>query len=133
MEINKNSTKKYNEVILEKLFFGKITCFKLQMNMKKEIYFHIGLRNDKSNNWKWTKVKMSDVELGKIYSTLCKDISNCNFFHKYEESSTQIWCNKKNDKFTIKINEVSKNFVEGEIPVLKIILKECIIRSNFNY
>jgi len=118
-----------NELILEKAFFGKINCFKIQMNQNKEVYFHIGISN--KNNWDWTKVKMNDGELGELIWLLEKDEGKCSFYHSFNNSKTQIWCNKNKDRFSIKIDKLSKNFTIGEFSVLKIILKECIIKMNF--
>ncbi len=125
---NNKSTK---NIILEKLFFGKINCFKLQLNSSFEIYFHIGLVNSKTNSWDWIKVKMNDIELGEILNLLNKPEGKISFFHSYDGKKTQIWCNKNPNQFSIKINNISKNFNIGEFEVLKILISESIIKNNF--
>ncbi len=117
---------------VDKAFFGKINCLKIQMNSENEIYFHIGLLNPKTQGWSWNKVKMSDSELGEIISVLRKDEAKCSFFHSFSEKKTQIWCNKTKESFSIKIGEVSKNLTAGEFEVLRIILEKCIKSRNFN-
>lgn len=128
---NLDSYIKNDSLILERAFFGKINCFKLQMNKKREVYFHIGILDNKSNNWRWNVVKINDIEIGDILNILDCDEGKCSFFHKFAENSTQIWCNKSKNSFSIKIKDISKNFSVGEFQVLKILLKECIIRQNF--
>ena len=120
------------ELKLDKAFFGKVNCLKIQMNNNDEVYFHMGLLNQKDSKWTWEKVKMSDAELGEIINTLKKDISKCSFYHKFNETATQIWCNKNLTSFSIKIKSVSKNLSIGEFEVLKIILEECIKIKCFN-
>lgn len=117
---------------LDKAFFGKINCIKIQLSNENDIYFHIGLLSQKSKEWRWEKVKMSDIELGEIISILKKDIGKCAFYHKFGDSKTQIWCNKSPESFSIKVNDISKNLSIGEFEVFRIILEECIRIKNFN-
>ena len=119
-----------NKLIVDKSFFGKINCFKVQMNREKEVYFHIGIK--KGEAWNWIKVKMSDMEMGEIIHTISKDEGKCSFFHSFKENKTQIWCNKSSSGFSIKIKDISKNLSIGETEVLRIILNGCIQRRNFN-
>lgn len=127
-----NFANEQNLLKVDKAFFGKINCLKVQMNADNEIYFHIGLLNAKTQIWSWNKVKMSDSELGEIISVLRKDEAKCSFFHSFSEKKTQIWCNKTKESFSIKIGEVSKNLTAGEFEVLRIILEKCIKSRNFN-
>ncbi|MFW6285553.1 MAG: ribonuclease HI family protein [Nanoarchaeota archaeon] len=115
-----------NELLIDKSFFGKINCFKIQLNNNLEVYFHMGLL--KNNKWDWKKVKMSDVELGQIIHLLKHNEGKVAFFHKFNQNKTQIWCNKAIDRFSIKIDEYSKNFTIGEFEALNIIIEECIRR-----
>jgi len=133
-EKNSSSLNHLNSQALkvDKAFFGKINCLKVQMNLENEIYFHIGLLNPKTSAWSWNKVKMSDSELGEIISVLRKDEAKCSFFHSFSEKKTQIWCNKTKESFSIKIGDVSKNLTAGEFEVLRIILEKCIKSRNFN-
>lgn len=116
---------------LDKAFFGKINCIKLQMNEDNDIYFHMGLLDKKTNNWNWEKVKMSDTELAEIVNLLKKPEGKCSFFHSFDKKTTQIWCNKSENSFSIKIKDVSKNLSVGEFELLRIILEECIRIKNF--
>ncbi len=118
-------------LICEKLFFGSINCLKVQLSINLEIYFHIGLKE--ANKWIWNKVKMSENEIGEIIHILKKDEGKASFFHKYENNNTQIWCNKSDDKFTIKINKISKSLAKGEFEVLRITLETFIARSIENF
>lgn len=127
----KNLVSKQNILLLDKSFFGQINCFKVQLNSDKEIYFHIGLLNKATNEWKWNKVKMAEVEIGQIIDLLLKEEGKCAFFHKYNNSQTQIWCNKSQRGFSIKIKEFSKNLSIGEAQILKICLEECIRKVLF--
>ena len=118
-----------NKLKLDKAFFGKINCLKIQMNQKDEIYFHIGISKD--SKWNWIKVKMNDSELGEIINLLKKENGKSSFFHSFNENKTQIWCNKSNTGFSIKIKDISKNLTLGESEVLRIILEESIKIKNF--
>jgi ribonuclease HI len=118
---NNNSN---SNLIVNKAFFGKINCLKVQLSKNKDIYFHIGLL--KNNSWDWEKVKMSDIEIGEIINILKKDRASCSFFHKFDKNTTQIWCRKDENSFNIKIKDKSKNLSIGEFEVLRIILEEII-------
>lgn len=125
---NISTTSSYEQTLFlkEKAFFGKINCLKVQLNHQKEIYFHMGLLDKKTNQWNWEKVKMSDVELGELVHLLKKEEGKCSFYHAFGDKKTQIWCNKSPTSFSIKIKEVSKNMTIGEIEVLRIFLEQSI-------
>jgi ribonuclease HI len=127
-----NSSSLSQKLYIDKAFFGKINCFKLQVNSEKEVYFHMGLIN-KQKQWEWNKVKMSSIELGEIIHVLSQQEGKCSFFHSFEHSKMQIWCNKSKDSFSIKIGSISKNFSIGEFEVLKILLIEAIKVKESNY
>ena len=116
--------KNNSNLLIDKVFFGKINCLKIQLNKEYEIYFHIGI--NKADVWTWKKVKMSEVEVGEILFLLRKDEGKCAFYHKYGDSKTQIWCNKTPDTFSIKIDDISKNLTKGEFEVLRIVLEKCV-------
>lgn len=116
--------KENSNLIINKAFFGKINCFKVQMNKDNDVYFHLGIL--KGQVWTWKKVKMSDIELGEIINLLGKEEAKCAFYHKFADSKTQIWCNRSKTGFSIKIDDVSKNLSIGELEVFKIILQKCI-------
>ncbi|MCA9459965.1 MAG: ribonuclease HI family protein [Nanoarchaeota archaeon] len=128
---NSNSNSLLDNLKLDKAFFGKINCLKIQMNLQNDIYFHMGILNNKTKEWTWEKVKMSDVELGEIINLLRKETGKCSFFHSFADKKTQIWCNKSETSFSIKISSVSKNFSIGEFETFRIILENCIIIKNF--
>lgn len=132
IEQAKNNNSKDSNLKLDKAFFGKINCIKIQLNNENDIYFHMGLVNPKSKEWRWEKVKMSDIELGELIYLLKKETGKCAFYHKFGDSKTQIWCNKSPESFSIKVNDISKNLSIGEFEVFKIILEECIKIRNFN-
>lgn len=114
---------------LNKSFFGKTSCFKVQMNSDNEIYFHMGVLEN--NKWVWDKVKMSDMEVGEIVNILLKESGKCSFYHSFNGGKTQIWCNKSHDDFSIKINNKSKKLNLGESQVLRVILEKAIEIGNF--
>lgn len=127
--INKN---KKNELKLDKAFFGKINCLKIQMNKYNEIYFHIGILNQKDNIWNWLKVKMSDIEISEIINLLKQEEGKCSFFHSFDNKKTQIWCSKSKTSFSIKIKDISKNLTVGEFELLRILLERSVAIRNFN-
>jgi hypothetical protein len=116
------------KLLLNKAFFGKNNCFKLTLNDKKECYFHFGIQ--KAGSYGWKKVKMSDIELGEIIQVLKKEKSSTAFFHNFNGSKTQIWVNRKEKFFFIKVKELSKSFSEGEQAVLRILLEKTIWKMN---
>lgn len=118
------------KLLVDKAFFGKINCLKIQFNSEKECYFHLGL--EKNKVWDWQKVKMNSNELGDIIYLLKKEIGKCSFFHSFGTSKTQIWCNKSEKGFSIKIGQVSKNIVIGEAEVLRVLLEEIIKLTYIN-
>jgi ribonuclease HI len=115
------------KLLVDKAFFGKINCLKIQFNSDKECYFHLGL--EKNKVWDWQKVKMNSSELGDIIHLLKKEEGKCSFFHSFGTNKTQIWCNKSEKGFSIKIGSVSKNIATGEAEVLRIILEEIIKKT----
>ena len=114
--------------VLNKAFFGKSNCFKITLNDKSECYFHFGV--EKNGGYTWKKVKMCDNELGEIIQVLRKDKNSVAFFHNFNGSSTQIWINRKDKYFFIKVKELSKSFSEGEQVVLLILLENTIWEMN---
>ncbi len=129
--INFTSKKIDDRLRVDRAFFGKINCLKIQMNMENDIYFHIGLIDQKSKIWRWIKVKMNDVELGEMINLFKKEVGKCSFFHSFGDSKTQIWCNKSLSSFSIKIKDISKNLSIGEMEVLRVILEKAIEIKNF--
>ncbi len=113
---------------LNKAFFGKNNCFKLILNTQNECYFHFGVQQD--NVYQWKKVKINDMELGEIVQVLRKDKPSVSFFHKYNGTDTQIWVNRKDKFFFIKVKELSKSFSEGEQEVLRVLLEQSIWKMN---
>lgn len=116
------------KLAINKAFFGKKNCFKLILNDQKECYFHFGI--EKNGIYEWKKVKMNDNELGEIIQVLRKDKPTISFFHNFNGNSTQIWINRKDNYFFIKVKELSKSFSEGEQEVLKILLEHIILEMN---
>ena len=118
------------KLLVDKAFFGKINCLKVQVNDEKDVYFHMGLLDQKKDEWNWEKVKMSDVELGQIVHVLKKEEGKCSFFHSFNDKKTQIWCNKSATSFSIKVKETSKNLSVGEFEVFRILLEKVILLMN---
>ncbi len=119
-----------SQLYIDEAFFGKINCLKIQFNTQKECYFHLGLET--KGKWEWNKVKMSNNELGEIIWLLKRDVGKCAFFHSFGTSKTQIWCNKSDKGFSIKVDKVSKNLSIGEAEVFRILLEEIIKLSTVN-
>ena len=116
-------------LLLNKAFFGKNNCLKITLNMSKDCYFHFGvLKNEK--NWGWKKVKFNDMELGEIINVLENKKPSVSFFHKFNGGQTQIWINKSEKYFFIKVKELSKSLNEGEQTVLKVLLERIIWIMN---
>ncbi|MCB1084461.1 MAG: hypothetical protein KDK61_09140, partial [Simkania sp.] len=78
----------------------------------------------------WKKVKMNDMELGDILRVLEGKAEQVSFFHDFKGEKTQIWINKKDDAFFIKVRELSKSLTTGEQRVLQELLGFIIIRSS---
>jgi ribonuclease HI len=127
--IDSKKTQDYTKKSLfDKAFFGKVSCIRVQMSLEKEVYVHAGLLNSDSKQWTWDVVKFSDIELGEMIALLSQKEGKCAFYHKYGDSTKQIWCNKSEKGFSIKIGDISKSFSIGESEVLKIVFDECIRR-----
>jgi ribonuclease HI len=129
-KINLNKKKNENDLILDKFFFGKNNCLRVQINKNYELYFHLGIL-EKENSWRWEKVKINEIEAGQIINILNKDVGNISFFHKFGENTTQIWIRKNENSFSIKFKNIVKGLSIGEFEVLRIILEKFIILSNF--
>ena len=125
---NEKSENKTTDFLFEKVFFGKNTCFKIQLSKNRECYFHIGL--NKNNVWEWQKVKINENEIGEIIYTIKKENSKTSFYHKFNNFKNQIWINKSEKSLTIKINEISKSFIIGEIEILRILLEKIVLEIN---
>ncbi len=113
---------------IQKAFFGKDNCLKITLNYKLECYFEFGTPGKES--WNWKPVKFSDMELGEILLVLEGVKPKISFFHKYKEGQTQIWINKTDTFFSIKVKELSKGLNPGEQVVLRELLKHIIVRMN---
>lgn len=114
--------------IVSKAFFGKNNCLKAYLNSDLDFYFEFGVTI--KDSWSWKKVKMNDAELGEIILVLEQKKDSVSFFHNFNNDKTQIWVNRKDDFFFIKVRELSKSLSQGEQVVLRELLKYCILRSN---
>lgn len=117
--------------LIERSFFGKTTCFKVQLNSVLEIYFHMGLLDQKKKSWTWIKAKMSENEIGQIINLLENKEGECSFFHQFKGKKTQIWCMKSKDYFSIKIDSISKKLSIGEYIVLREFVTESLRKKFF--
>lgn len=115
--------------IISRAFFGKKNCLKVTFNNLKECYFEFGTTKDEKL-WAWKKVKMNDAELGDILRVLEGKTESVSFFHDFKGDKTQIWINKKDDLFFIKVRELSKSLSTGEQRVLEELLRFMIMRSS---
>ena len=114
--------------IISKAFFGKNNCLKVTFNNQRDCYFEFG--TSKQEKWSWKKVKLNDGELGDILRVLEGKSLSVSFFHDFKGDKTQIWINKKDDLFFIKVRELSKSLSTGEQRVLEELLKFMIMRSS---
>lgn len=115
-----------NNKCLDKAFFGKDNCLKLQYNKeKKECYFHLGKTKD-DKSWEWVKIKFNELELGDIVNLINGKKNSLAFYHSFGESKQQIWLNTNKDYFTIKTKEISKSLVSGEQTVVRVMLENII-------
>lgn len=115
--------------VISRAFFGKNNCLKVTFNNQKDCYFEFGTTKD-DKNWSWKKVKMSDAELGDILRVLEGKSPSISFFHDFKGDKTQIWVNKKDNLFFIKVKELSKSLSTGEQRVLEELLRFMIMRSS---
>ena len=59
------------KIHLQKAFFGKDNCLKINFTSENDCYFEFGLpKNNGEKGWKWKPVKFNDIELGDIISVL---------------------------------------------------------------
>ena len=113
--------------MMNKAFFGKTSCFKVQLN-NKEVYFHMGTL--KGETWTWEKLKMNDMELGEIVRLLNGKTDQWSTVHKFKDNMNNIWMNRS-DKFVfVKINNTTKAMNTGEQEVLRILLERCVVAMN---
>jgi hypothetical protein len=118
-----------NPITINKAFFGKDNCLKIIYNKeRKECYFHFGISLNKQYTWK--KLKFNDAELGSILLVLYGRKPSIAFFHKYNDSTTQIWVNRQNEFVFVKIKELSKSLNEGEQEVMRILLEHIVLDMN---
>ncbi|MGE0792700.1 MAG: hypothetical protein AB7V77_00805 [Candidatus Woesearchaeota archaeon] len=110
-----------------KAFFGKTTCLKVTQNTSGEVYFHFGL--DANGSWTWKKVKFSDTELADIISVLKGNNNSVSFFHNFNDDKTQIWITRKENSVNFKTKHSSRTLMSGEVYILELLLKNCILRS----
>lgn len=114
--------------IYNKAFFGKTTCLKITLNSQGDVYFHFGL--DLSGKWVWKKVKFNDSELGDMINVLSGKTKSKAFFHVFNDDKTQIWVTGNGNCVTFKTKHASRTIYDGELVVLEIILRDCIVKMN---
>jgi len=128
-----------NKVYLQKAFFGKDNCLKLTLSEKItkdmrseniECYFEFGMPKKDSKGWTWKPVKFNDGEIGEIINVLEDKKKSVSFFHDFKGEKTQIWINKSEKFFSIKVRELSKGLNDGEQRVLLELLKHIIVRMS---
>ncbi|MBN1175103.1 hypothetical protein JXA48_00510 [Candidatus Woesearchaeota archaeon] len=119
-----------SKIHLQKAFFGKDNCLKLTLNADLECYMEFGTPKPNSKEWNWKPVKFNDVEIGEIINVLEGKKQSVSFFHDFKGDKTQIWINKSEKFFSIKVKELSKGLNDGEQRVLLELLKHIIIRMN---
>jgi len=116
---------------LQKAFFGKDNCLKVSLNKNMECYFEFGTpKANKEEGWNWKPVKFNDAELGEIILVLEGKKTSTSFFHDFKGDKTQIWINKTEKFFSIKVKELTKGLNDGEQVVLREILKHAVVRMN---
>lgn len=115
------------KTIINKAFFGKDNCLKLNLNDKKELYIHIG---KKINEWEWNKAKLTDLEVAQIIVLCESENGSTSFYHDYNGQKTQIWLNKSKDYLNVKIKDKAKSLKTPEIIIMNQLLKHSIVRMN---
>lgn len=116
------------KTILERTFFGKTNCLKIQLNNKSELYFQFGI--EKNNEWQWKKIKLNDMELAEILLILENQKNQTSFIHDFKGEKTQLWINKTDTATFFKIKETTKGLTNSETIVLRELLKHSIVRMN---
>lgn len=115
------------KTIINKAFFGKDNCLKLNLNDKKELYLHVG---KKEKDWTWNKAKITDLEAAQLIDIIKQENGSISFYHDYNGQKTQIWINKSKDFLNIKINNKSKSLKKPETIVIEELLKHSLVRMN---
>ena len=115
--------------MVKKAFFGKSSCLKLQEN-EGQVYLHMG--SNKTDSWEWTKLKMSDVELGEIIRVLNGSTERWSTVHVFKENQNKIWVDKASDGKAVffKINDVTKAMSSGEQECLRVLLEHCMLKMT---
>lgn len=115
------------KTVMERAFFGKTNCLKIQLNSKGEFYFQFGVSE---KDWSWKKIKMNDMELGEILLVLEGNKQSTSFIHDFKGEKTQLWVSRKEDAVFFKIKETTKSLNLGELIVLRELIKHSIVRMN---
>ena len=116
-----------SKTILERAFFGKQNCLKVQLNDKGEFYFQFGQEKDK---WEWKNIKMNDGELGEILGVIEGKKSSCSFIHDFKGDKTQLWISTNEGSMFFKIKEMTKAINGGEVTVMRELIKHSIVRMS---
>ncbi len=113
--------------VMERAFFGKQNCLKLQLNNEGEFYFQFGQEKEK---WDWKKIKMNDMELGEILSVIEGKKNSCSFIHDFKGEKTQLWITIKEGYMFLKTKEMTKSLNANEVIVFRELIKHSIVRMS---
>jgi len=120
----------YRRTAIDKCFFGQKSALKLQYNQDNNaIFLGIGKKED-NGSWNWRNAKIKDTEAAVIIRVINGQTDTASFYHTYNDNSTKIWINRKEDRMVVRIEEHSKALAPDEQIVLKILLMEAIVRAS---
>ncbi|MCK5605613.1 hypothetical protein KAR91_27210 [Candidatus Pacearchaeota archaeon] len=123
---------KQNRLVLDKAFFSKQSCLKLQYSKSTEsIYLHVGKKNGEKD-WSWVKTKIRDCEAADILNVLNGRSKSVSFFHKFKDVQKRTWISRDDDKglVWVRVEDHSKQLNDGEQKVFAILLEKAIVLSN---
>jgi hypothetical protein len=122
--------RRYRLTAIDKCFFGQKSALKLQYNQDNNaIFLGIGKKED-NGNWNWRNAKIKDTEAAEIIRVISGQTDTPSFYHSYNDNNTKIWISRKEDRMVARIEDHSKALAPDEQVVLKILLKEAIVRAS---
>ena len=125
-DMMQETIQKPRELLAKKSFFGRGNCLKVMFNSAGEFYLHLG--KESKQGWQWSKLKLSDMELGDILLVIKGVKESTSFFHKFNNSSQQLWVNRK-DALFFKAGDVNKQLSFAEAEVLRVIIEGFLLVS----
>lgn len=115
-------------VELNKAFFGKNNCLKVNFNIEKKCYLHWGIKG--TGGYEWLKAKFNCEELALIKRVLDGQNPSESFIHSFEGKKTQFWLSQKESVFFFRAksenHDISKSLNIAEACAFSILIAKMI-------